>query len=341
MTLSLTQKARFSIDPNNRLRITAGSNSIAPAGSFSIGPAQRLIYTLHESPAWRKANGGIPAKLTFDGDWRLTPDYNLELVRAAFGGSTRKERLVLRCNSLINKSDSLVFELVGSHGQQRDRLQSISLKGKWQADEQNRLVFYASGKPADSVIVLRGDWELNKNQQVVYSFEKAELKTKTKKTHELLFAGFWKLDSRNRLSYSLSGSTRSSFSFRAQLESPNLYPADNMIKYRIGIGLARQAGEKQKTISLYGVWKLGRRYSPAFEMQYADGCIRRMEFGSKVSINKNNEIMLALATRKHEPLGITLTYTRKFNEKLDARAFVRLRKSSRENAVEAGISFPF
>ncbi|MFA5117935.1 MAG: hypothetical protein WC695_03675 [Candidatus Omnitrophota bacterium] len=341
MTLSLTEKARFSIDRNNRLRITDGSNSIAPAGSFSIGAAQRLIYTLHESPSWRKANGAIPSKLTFDGAWRLTPDYNLELIRTPFGGSARKELLVLRCNSLINKSDSLVFELIGSHGQQRDSLQSISLKGKWQADEQNRLVFYATGKPAASKIVLGGAWELNKNQQVVYSFEKADLKTKTKKTHELLFEGFWKIDSRNRLSYSLSGSTRSSFSFRAQLESPNLYPADNMIKYRIGIGLARQAGEKQKTISLYGVWKIGRRYSPVFEMQYAHGRIRRMEFGSRVSVNRNNEVMLALVSREHEPLGITLTYTRNFSKKLDARAFVRLRKSSRENAVEAGISFPF
>jgi len=341
MTLSFIEKARFSIDPRNRLRITDGRNCIVPAGSFSIGAGQSLVYTLRESPSWRRTNGGVPAKLSFDGAWRLTPDYNLELIRSRTGGPVRKERLVLKCSSLVNKFDSLVFTLVGSQGPQRDSLDLITLKGKWQADEYNRLVFYASGKPDPSTIVLSGAWELNRNQQLVYSFEKTDLLTKTKKSHELLFAGFWKIDSRNRLSYSLSGSTRSSFSFRAQLESPNLYPADNMIKYRIGMGLARQARENQKVISLYGVWKITRRYGASFEMQYANGCIQSMEFGAKVAVNKNNEVVLSLTDRKDEPLGITVTYTHKLFKKSGAQAFFRLRNSSREKAIEAGIRIPF
>jgi hypothetical protein len=341
MTLSFTEKARFSIDHYNRLRITDGRNCIVPAGNFSLDPAQRLIYTLRESLFWRRTNGNIPAKLSFDGAWRLTPEYNLELIRSRPGGSARKERLVLKCSSLVNKFDSLVFTLVGSEGPQRDSLELITLKGKWQADEHNRLVFYALGKPDPSTIVLSGAWELNRNQQLVYSFEKTDLLTKTKKIHELLFSGFWKLDSRNRLSYSLSGSTHSSFSFRAQLESPNLYPADNVIKYRIGMGLARQARVNQKVISLYGVWKITRRYGASFEMQYANGCIHSIEFGSKVALNKNNEVILSLTNQKDEPLGITLTYTHTFFKKLDGQAFLRLRNSSREKAIEAGIRIPF
>ncbi|MFA6217338.1 MAG: hypothetical protein WDL87_06780 [Candidatus Omnitrophota bacterium] len=335
------EKARFSVDPGNRLRITGLRKTISPAGKFSIDPAQRLVYTLSESPTWRRKNGGIPSKFVFDGAWRLTPEYNLELIRHSSARDPRKERLVLKCVSLINKFDALIFELTGSHGEDRDSLTRIELTGKWQADELNRIVFCVTSKVIPSTLVFAGAWELNRNQQLVYTFEKTDLKTKTKKIHELLFVGYWQFDSRNRLAYNLQASSLSSFSFRAQLESPNLYPADNMIKYRIGIGLARPVSVKQKIISLYGVWKLSRRYAASFEMQYANGCFHRMEFGAAVAFNKKNEITVALTNKQNEPLGITLTYTHKFFKSLDAQTFVRLRKSAYDQRVEAGISIPF
>jgi hypothetical protein len=165
--------------------------------------------------------------------------------------------------------------------------------------------------------------------------------TKTKKSHELVFKGFWQFDSKNRFTYILEGSPLASFSFRAQLESPNLYPADNVIKYRIGVGLARRFCEKQKIISLYGQWKISRSYAAAFEMEYAGGCLHRMEFGTTVSFNKENEVTFSLTNQKNEALGVSLTYSHSFLKNLDAKAFLRLRKSSGEAAVEAGIRIPF
>jgi len=51
--------------------------------------------------------------------------------------------------------------------------------------------------------------------------------------------------------------------------------------------------------------------------------------------------MLALNNELGEPLGVTITMTRKFLEHLDAEAFIRLKLLRDRQGIEGGVTIPF
>jgi len=93
-------------------------------------------------------------------------------------------------------------------------------------------------------------------------------------------------------------------------------------------------------IILYGEWKFGRNLGLIFQMNYGQGRVNSITFGAEVTFGRN-KVIFALKNESNEPLGMSLTMTRKFLEHLDAEAFIRLRSRQNEQAIEAGISLPF
>jgi hypothetical protein len=97
----------------------------------------------------------------------------------------------------------------------------------------------------------------------------------------------------------------------------------------------------EKTITLYGVWKFSRAAGADFEMDYGHGRIERLSFGLSATVNGNNEVTFALLTRAGLQSGMSLTVSRRFLRGQDAEAFIRLRKSGREQGVEGGVKVLF
>ena len=210
----------------------------------------------------------------------------------------------------------------------------LKLKGTWRANSQNELVFdVALRKGAPQTYTFKGAWTINKNQQIEYTCGAGP--------DVLTFKGCWDISSAKRLVYILEGSSTSRFEFKAQLESPSLYPKKGQIRYRIGIGSrkSRLSGPGQ-VIILYGEWKFGRDLGLVFEMDYGQGRVKGISFGAEVNFGRN-EVILALNDQTGRPLGITLTLTHKFLQHLDAKAFIRLKSRWDEQGVEAGIRIPF
>jgi hypothetical protein len=157
----------------------------------------------------------------------------------------------------------------------------------------------------------------------------------------LVFEGFWQIDSANKLTYILKGSSGAKFNFRVYIESPNLYPKQGVIKYRLGIGLSQEAPAQEKVISLYGVWKFSRQLGLIFQMDYGCRQIKEIQFGATVSFNPQDEVVFALKSRSGEPLGMSITFGHKFLKQLDAEAFLRLKKSYGESRFDLGVCIPF
>jgi hypothetical protein len=226
--------------------------------------------------------------------------------------------------------------------QSHSHIQLLKLSGFWQADEFNRLVFLVKkdalpGEP----LTFNGIWQINQNQQIIYTYEKRDLKTKSKISHTLGFIGFWQITSADRLTYVLSRTLNSGFDFRAHLESPNLYPQQGVIKYRLGIGLRKNKLYKDKIICLYGAWKFSRKFSLIFEMDYSRGKVQQIEFGTDISLSQKDKVLLELKNKAGEPLGMHITFTRRFLNKLDAEVFLRLKAKQKERGIETGINIPF
>ena len=213
-------------------------------------------------------------------------------------------------------------------------LRVLKLKGTWRANDYNELCFEVTGrKGPPETFTFKGSWTLNNNQQIEY--------TSIDGRDTLTFKGYWQLPSANRLVYALEGSTTSRFEFKVQLESPSLVPKAGEIRYRIGIG-ARQSRltAHAPVVTLYGQWKFCRTLGLTFQMDYGPNRVKEIEFGATVTFGRN-KVAFALKNEFGEPLGTTLTMTRKFLESFDAEAFIRLKSRQKEYGVETGVTIPF
>ena len=338
----MSEKSKIYIDQNNNLSIEKNGQQLKPRGRFAVDKDNRLVYWLNAPFAWqRKYRAG--SFFVFTGKWKLNTNHDLELKLEKSKAWQKNAVLVLKGDIVSSDKDRLVFQIKSRDDRGSSQLYFLELKGNWQADKYNRINFCVKKlKGPEDVLVLNGSWQLNKNQRIVYYYEKTNLKTKTKTNQKLEFSGYWQINDAERLSYVFSSGLKSRFDFRCQIESPNLYPAEGIIKYRLGAGLRGQGKSfAPQVVYLYGIWKFGRKFELNFHMDYGKGRVEKILFGTQIQINKQNEIAVSLTNSRDEPLGVRLILTRHFLKKLDARAFLRLEKAKKEAALNFGVRIPF
>lgn len=314
---------KYSVDDDNRLVIANNAETLPIDGTFSTDEDNRLSYWLNETLPLREKYG-LPEKLVFEGNWKLNSncDLELELKETSRTQAVPIGRLSLKGELISSESDKLIFELSAIDKNGLTKVRLLKLSGTWAADELNRIYFSVSKKESPDILTFQAGWQLNQNQQIIYTYQKANLKTKAQTLSTLTFSGHWQITSVNQLTYILSGGTNSKFDFKVQLETPNIYPKEGAIKYRIGIGLEGlspsfdfaqdKQGTVPKIISLYGTWKMSRKLGVTFDMEYAKGDIQSLAFGAEVNFNKNNEAIFNLKNDFGENLGISVVFTHRF-----------------------------
>ena len=248
----------------------------------------------------------------------------------------------IACKLLAVEPNNLVISLNSRDENGLSHIQLLKLSGVWHSDEYNRLCFDITRKRSPNTLVFKGSWQVNDNQQITYKYEHTDQTRKDKNLSTLNFTGFWELTAANRLTYILSRDSKSRFDFRAQIETPNVYPAKGRIKYRLGTGIRKgKRGQPDKIITLYGIWKFSRNLGLTFTMNYGNGKIYSQEFGVDYSFDSANKITCALRNKEGKRLGVTFTFTHKFLKQMDAETFIRLKRSQRDSSIEAGVKIPF
>lgn len=337
-------KKRHFLNSENQLVVSGfqSKKSLVLDGNLSIDKNNRFKYWLNAPTAWRRKYG-LPGKITFTGNWQINKNYDLELTLDENKNQSKDDCLVFKGEIVSAAADALVFQIKSRDNRGQTHIQLLQLNGVWQADECNQLSFQAKKQNTTTdILTLQGAWQLNKNQQITYTYEKTDLRTKTKIFNTLTFSGFWQINSTNRLTYILARSLESRFDFRVQIETPNLYPKEGAIKYRLGIGLRQGRAFRQKVICLYGAWKFSRRLGLIFQMDYGRSCLKAIEFGADVALNRKNQIICALRNKAGQPLGINITFSHRFFKKLDAEVFLRIKRNlSADKGIEAGMRIPF
>lgn len=331
---------RYLIDDNNRLIVADNGENLPVDGSFSIDEDNRLIYWLNEPQAWR-VKYQLPEKLVFTGNWKLDANYDLELEVTQNKSGWQKDILTLKGELISCESDKLVFEIKSIDKNGLTELRLLKLTGTWKANGLNQIYFAVSKKESPDLLTFQAGWQLNQNQQIIYTCQKSDLKTKNKILSTLTFSGFWQITAANQLTYILSSGTNSKFDFKVQLETPNVYPKEGAIKYRLGVGLKETKPDELKIISLYGTWKLSRKLGLVFDMEYAKGQIHSLIFGAEVNFDKNNRVIFNLKNELGESIGISVVFTHRFLKQLDAELFLRLKHYQKESGIDAGIRIPF
>ncbi len=341
----VTQVLRYAVDEANRLVIVDPDEALRPKrvvdGHFSTDADNRLLYHVetHTDPL---VTAG-PHAIVLDGTWALTPQHELALTLHETQRQAR-QRLVLKGALVQAEANALAFALRRSAEDDSRTAQRLSLSGHWRADARNRLTFAVEkADGSEDRLTLQGGWDVGRHHELLYRYRQRAVGSwaddgRWRAEQTLSFEGAWDITEADRLVYRLAGSSSSAFAFRASLQSPSLLAREGRVVYQVGVGLERGRTHRQR-VTLFGAWKLNRDLSVSFEVPYADGRIRPIRFEGAAALSSRDRVAVALRTREHKPLGMSVTFTRKLIG--DAELFLRLQREAEETSAIGGIQVRF
>jgi len=294
---------------------------------------------------------------TFSGEWELSPDHEV----------TYKERgldkeSTIKGSLIASEPDALVVSVTVQEDESHTTTGLVKLSGKWELDEKNRITFSVKrGLGKYDKLTFQGAWEVNKNHEVIYTFETQQVlegsrksrRRVTKVTQELVFKGEWDLSDRTCLTYLIGVDSESAFRFRGTFETSSMLAKEGEIRYQVGVEYKTSRGAKKRlkqTITLFGQWKLSDDLALSFELECADGRRSAIKVGADINLKKlqgsgirrllPDEVSVDLTSKEGDPLGVELVLTKDLFDG-NAQTFVRFRESLKETAVEAGITIPW
>lgn len=334
------KKVRYEIDPHNRLSLGgSGEKSDLPKfrqvidGRFRLDENNNLSYRV-KAPLTE--DGHIPYQIKLKGEWSLTDDHELRLTLNTQGRQTFGDQITLRGEILDVNKGSLLFAVTTTTKDNTRSIYVLNLGGTWKADENNRLSFHVKKEDGRyDILTFDGAWEISKDHQIIYQYEKARLIRKKRETHALVFKGYWDIKDAVRISYLLGRGTDSSFDFKT---SAGVFKED-YIEYELGIGLNGRIGPVRRTVTLSGRWNLRKDVGLIFEVNYENNKAKRIVFGADARLTDRDTISFRLRNgTENRDMGVNLELSHKIL-KGDGEAFLRLLKSNRESAVYAGAAW--
>lgn len=283
-----------------------------------------------------KLNDLVERNAVVKGRWKLNAKHEIQF-REEKGKNKKGFRLK---GTLIGvEAGALVFSATEKQQNGRSTARLYKLTGHWQVDSKNRILFAVKKSQGKTdKLVFQGSWKVGPSHEILYSYQKTHLVTKTKTTQSLVFKGYWDISERHRLTFYVGGKTTSALRFRGTFQTKSILAKKGEIRYQIGIEVR---GKKTlKTIILFGKWKLSRDFSLSFEIEYENRKRKAIVFGSTYRLGKGAAIEARLKARTGKPLGAELLLTKDIFAG-DGQLFGRLYHSLEETGAEAGVRIKF
>jgi len=277
-----TEKISYELDTYNRLV----RYSQVLDGAFKIDKNNALIYHVK-----RTKDSSIPRQIKLSGDYALDKEHNLILTLNKDNSQRAGNQLTIKGELIDAKDNELLFAVATKDSATKTHVYTLKLSGKWQADKYNRFTFLATKqKGSPDEITLQGSWEVNKQNEIIYTYKKTYLKRKEKLERSLTLKGYWDITHKNRISYVLNKEINSRFDFKISLAKP----ISRGMQYEIGIG----AAPSKKTMALFGKWKVNKRLGLSFEMPCREGKIRSLKLGATYKLGDGEAFIEALKSGK-------------------------------------------
>jgi len=296
-------------------------------GKFIIDKGNELIYLFSEGSAYKQF--GLSKQIKFQGSWRLTPEHNLVFKVKKQYKNLKLKRIILKTGFIDCDKEGLIFTIKRKVSESKEKIEFFKLRGRFSTDRFNRLIFEVNKKEPD-FLVFRGAWDIDKNLQITYIYQK--LKTRKKIYFQL--KGYWKVSEKNKLVYILENAPGERLEFKTHLQTLNLYPQKGVLKYRLGVALKQE--RRIRVIVFYGELKFSRKGGVFLEL----GCGRKRKVRLKISfsLSRKSKLICSLYREEGNFSGLSLVFKRNtpyFNY------FLRLAKGSSGKRIELGGSFKF
>jgi len=328
-----TEKIRYEIDPHNRLVYektgkksgVAGFRTVLD-GNFKIDENNYVAYHVKNPQG-----SDIPQQIKLKGAWSLNSEHNLVLTLDKWGNQIAGNKLIFESEITDAKDNMLFFSLSSKDSEGDDRVNIVKLSGRWQADEDNRLSFdIKKEKARTDRLTFNGAWEVNKQNGIIYVYEKSDRGKKEKIIQNIILKGYWDIPGKHRIKYILNRKIKSEFDFIVSVGKP----VGRGLQYEVGIG----AASRKKKITLFGNWKVSSKMGLLFEMPYEEGKINRVIFGAWGKPDKDLNLEIGLKNKIGKDLGIDIKLSKK-KFKGQGEAFIRALKSGKEVSIVAGVGF--
>ena len=310
-----SERVKYEIDPHNRL-IRLGPSGLREVleGRFKTTNRNQLVYRVR-----RPVGKGMPQQIRFKGRWGFAKDNRLVLTLDKWYYQIAGNKLTFKTQLIDVRDNEVVFTMTTKNDDKSRTISLLRLCGIWQADTKNRLFFQVEEN--DGMLKLKGEWKVNKRHEIEYVYEAGRRRA----LQIIAFKGVWEMGGRDRLRYVLNRVVGSGFDFKAELRR---VLADR-IEYSVGIG----ANPRKKTITLFGAWKLDRRFGLGFEVRCGDRRVERIAFGAKAKVTDNESIELRLKTADGKDLGAEMVVRRSM---LDTQTYLRLVKEGAGGGIFFG-----
>lgn len=273
---------------------------------------------------------------TIEGRWMLTADHEIAFILRESSGGRKTAHLK---GSLLQATPNGLVVALHHEADNSRTTHRVTLNGRWQADANNRLTFLAErADGAQDRLTLQGGWEVGPRHELLYRYRQTAQGRRTRAERALIFEGAWDVTPEGRLVYRLAGSDTSVFEFTASLQSPSVRAAEGRLVYQLGIKLSGGRTQRQR-VALFGAWKINRDLSVSFEVPYAGGRVEAIRFEAAAALTGRDRVTLELQSRRREPLGLSVMFTRRLVR--DAGLFLRLRRRAEEASVIGGVNIRF
>ncbi|MEW5757930.1 MAG: hypothetical protein AB1755_00450 [Candidatus Omnitrophota bacterium] len=326
------KKLTYEIDPSNRLIFKSAKHPGLPKfrnildGVYKIDKNNNLIYQVKFS-----SFSDCPKQIKLKGSWSLDKDHNI-VFSLNKDGQFRDSKIIFKSEVIDARSNELGFSVSMKDSKGNYHFYILHISGAWQTDRYNCLTFFVSReKDLHDKLIFNGAWQVNKQNQIVYTYTKTILKRKIKIEREIIFKGFWEIAGRHRIIYVLDKKINSFFEFKVSVAKP----ARRGLQYEIGIG---SRAPFNKEFVIFGSWKINERLGIVFEMPYEQNRIRSIIFGASCKFINNYEAELRLRNDLCEDLGVNLKLSKIFPDN-HGQLFMQALKNNKELSVVAGVGF--
>ena len=265
------------------------------------------------------------------GRWEITPDHEVQYKRN--GGD---EEVKVSGVLVAAEPGALVIGVTERQTDQNIVTSIYKLTGSWKANPKNQLVFEVAKEDGKrDALTFRARWKINDRHEIVYTYDRVNLKKKKKGSQDLNFQGYWDIGGKNRLTYFVGGDSESAFRFRGAFQTRSILAKRAEIRYQLGVEVSGR--HRIQTIGLFGKWKLSRNLDLSFEIDYAD-TKHSITFGGEYSLDKERRVIVNLRSEEGGALGVEVILEKDIFDG-DGQVFIRFQKFVEESSVEAGIKF--
>ncbi len=334
----MSTKIRYEIDPYNRLVVIDKSLSLPKQrrvieGRFAIGGGNSLEYRV-KSPVSESEE--TPYQLQLKGAWSLSPGHDLVFSVKKSSGGASGNSLAISGNIIDTKGDAILFSVTTKRGERAANTYALEIAGTWAVDLNNRLIFRVNRDNGRyDPLVFEARWEVNKDNEIVYRYERAVLKTRRKTIHTLILRGQWGIGQNGLLRYEMDALSGSSLSFRASICGCG----ENYIKYEIGAGLSDSVKPHKRTITLFGAWRLKKGSGLFFDIESSRGKLSSISLTVEAKLTSRDTVLFTIKDGiDGKGAGVRFELNRIFL-KGDGSAFVRILHSREASGVLVGAGF--